>query len=50
MLLVLLDGKLYLAPIKPNLQHVLDVGTGTGSWAIEFGIFLVSMPPLVDSA
>jgi hypothetical protein len=37
MLLIMLDGRLQLAPIKPDLQYVLDVGTGTGIWAIEFG-------------
>jgi ubiquinone/menaquinone biosynthesis C-methylase UbiE len=36
MCLVLLDGKLHLAPIE-NPQNVLDVGTGTGIWAVEFG-------------
>jgi methylase of polypeptide subunit release factors len=31
-----LDGKLFLAPIeKGRLHDVLDVGTGTGSWAID---------------
>lgn len=33
----MMDEKLYLAPIKPNPQNVLDLGTGTGLWAIEFG-------------
>jgi ubiquinone/menaquinone biosynthesis C-methylase UbiE len=33
---ILLDGRLQLAPIGPNPQNVLDVGTGTGIWAIEF--------------
>ncbi|EAS30656.3 methyltransferase [Coccidioides immitis RS] len=33
---VMLHGKLYLAPIPENPQRVLDVGTGTGIWAIEF--------------
>lgn len=28
--LLLLDGKLYLAPIPANVQNVLDVGTGIG--------------------
>jgi ubiquinone/menaquinone biosynthesis C-methylase UbiE len=37
MLLIMLDGRLHLAPINPNLQYALDVGTGTGIWAIEFG-------------
>ncbi|GAB1193960.1 hypothetical protein APSETT444_003197 [Aspergillus pseudonomiae] len=32
---LLLHGRLYLAPIK-NPQRVLDVGTGTGSWATDF--------------
>ena len=31
-----LDGKLFLAPISDTPQNVLDVGTGTGIWAIEF--------------
>ena len=29
-------GKLFLAPISETPQNVLDVGTGTGIWAIEF--------------
>lgn len=29
-------GKLFLAPITETPQDVLDVGTGTGVWAIEF--------------
>ncbi|KAI9764040.1 MAG: hypothetical protein M1840_008916 [Geoglossum simile] len=33
---LILDGKLCLAPIGDNLQKVLDVGTGTGIWAIDF--------------
>ncbi|KAK6821798.1 hypothetical protein PG987_014623 [Apiospora arundinis] len=32
---VLLGDKLYLAPIGEP-EHVLDIGTGTGIWAIEF--------------
>ncbi|KAK6814358.1 hypothetical protein RU639_009534 [Aspergillus parasiticus] len=32
---LLLHGRLHLAPIK-NPQRVLDVGTGTGSWATDF--------------
>ncbi|OCL06650.1 S-adenosyl-L-methionine-dependent methyltransferase [Glonium stellatum] len=31
-----LDGALYRAPIPNNVQNVLDVGCGTGIWAIEF--------------
>ncbi|KAL1991059.1 hypothetical protein VTN49DRAFT_5563 [Thermomyces lanuginosus] len=33
--LQILDGKLYLAPIKEP-QRVIDLGTGTGIWAIDF--------------
>ena len=35
---MLLKGKLGLAPIK-DPQEVLDLGTGTGIWAIDFGTF-----------
>ncbi|KAK4225855.1 S-adenosyl-L-methionine-dependent methyltransferase [Podospora fimiseda] len=36
-LTLLLEGKLYRAPLKTKkLRRVLDVGTGTGSWAIDF--------------
>jgi SAM-dependent methyltransferase len=31
-----LDGKLFLAPINPKPQRVLDLGTGTGIWAMDF--------------
>ncbi|KAF2690629.1 S-adenosyl-L-methionine-dependent methyltransferase [Lentithecium fluviatile CBS 122367] len=31
-----LDGKLCCAPIREDVQHVLDVGCGTGIWTIEF--------------
>jgi hypothetical protein len=32
-----LYDQLFLAPIKPNPQNVLDIGTGTGIWFIDFG-------------
>jgi SAM-dependent methyltransferase len=32
----MLDGPLYLSPIPPSTNSVLDLGTGTGIWAIEF--------------
>lgn len=35
-LTLLLDDQLFLAPIGENPQRVLDVGTGTGVWAIDF--------------
>lgn len=34
--MITLHDELYLAPIKEP-QSVLDIGTGTGIWAIEFG-------------
>jgi ubiquinone/menaquinone biosynthesis C-methylase UbiE len=30
------EGKLFLAPVT-NLNNALDVGTGTGIWAIDLG-------------
>ncbi|KAL5598872.1 hypothetical protein BROUX41_003807 [Berkeleyomyces rouxiae] len=33
---VLMDGKLFNAPIGDNPENVIDVGTGTGVWAIDF--------------
>ncbi|KAI8712342.1 hypothetical protein NCS52_01332000 [Fusarium sp. LHS14.1] len=30
------DGKLHLAPLKDNVEKVIDIGTGTGIWAIDF--------------
>ena len=35
-----MNGKLHLAPTGDNLNNVLDLGTGTGIWAIEFGMHL----------
>ncbi|KAL1850094.1 hypothetical protein Plec18170_007192 [Paecilomyces lecythidis] len=33
---LLLKGELNLAPIGSDPQRVLDIGTGTGIWAIQF--------------
>ncbi|KAK1772791.1 S-adenosyl-L-methionine-dependent methyltransferase [Phialemonium atrogriseum] len=33
---IIMDDKLYAAPIGDNPQSVLDVGCGTGIWAIDF--------------
>ncbi|KAL1596306.1 hypothetical protein SLS60_008951 [Paraconiothyrium brasiliense] len=35
--LMLLDGKLYASPIGSAPRRVLDIGTGTGIWALDFG-------------
>lgn len=37
MMMELTDGKLFLAPIGDNPQKIIDIGTGTGIWAIEVG-------------
>lgn len=42
-LTILLDNKLFLAPISPYVQTVLDVGTGSGIWAMQ-----VSYPPILS--
>ena len=34
--LLTFDGKLALAPVGNQVHRVLDVGTGTGHWAIDF--------------
>lgn len=35
-LLQLLDNKLHLAPLSDDVTDALDIGTGTGIWAIEY--------------
>jgi SAM-dependent methyltransferase len=34
--LITLDGNLQRSPLPKDVHHVLDVGTGTGIWAIDF--------------
>ncbi len=34
--LATMDNKLHLAPLE-NPKRVLDIATGTGKWAIDFG-------------
>ncbi|KAJ4268951.1 hypothetical protein NW762_003022 [Fusarium torreyae] len=36
-LFLVLDDQLFLAPIGEHPKRVLDIGTGTGIWAIAFG-------------
>jgi SAM-dependent methyltransferase len=31
-----LNGALYISPLPPTVRNVIDIGTGTGQWAIEF--------------
>ena len=37
---LVLGGKLYLAPLVDNPQRVLDLGTGTGIWAMDFAEYV----------
>ncbi|KAM7209654.1 S-adenosyl-L-methionine-dependent methyltransferase [Naviculisporaceae sp. PSN 640] len=37
MMVKMLCGQLYFAPIGDSPQNILDIGTGTGIWAIEMG-------------
>jgi ubiquinone/menaquinone biosynthesis C-methylase UbiE len=32
-----LGGELYVAPIGNNPDRILDLGTGTGMWAMDMG-------------
>lgn len=47
--LKVMQGKLFLAPIGPSPSRVIDLATGTGIWAIDFGkewstILLLCLP------
>lgn len=50
---LILGGKLVMAPIVETPRKVMDVATGTGIWALEFGwycldlMFLGSIPRLL---
>ena len=33
--LLMLGGQLHIVPFQENPQRILDVGTGTGIWAID---------------
>lgn len=32
-----MGDKLFFAPVEKDLSRVLDIGTGTGIWAIQIG-------------
>ncbi|KAK8010283.1 S-adenosyl-L-methionine-dependent methyltransferase [Apiospora arundinis] len=37
-----LDGHLALAPMQSTPKHVINVATGTGIWALDFGMYSVT--------
>lgn len=37
---MLLGGELYNAPIKSSPQNILDLGTGTGIWAMDIAEYV----------
>ncbi|KAF1810036.1 S-adenosyl-L-methionine-dependent methyltransferase [Eremomyces bilateralis CBS 781.70] len=54
--LLTFDGKLHNAPIKNDIHHVLDVGCGTGLWAMDFAdahpetkVLGIDLSPVQDS-
>lgn len=38
--LMVLEGELYTAPIPDNISQVLDLGTGTGAWAMDMAEYV----------
>ena len=36
--LMTVNNRLSLAPVSPHVRNVLDIGTGTGIWALDFGM------------
>ncbi|KAI9738286.1 MAG: hypothetical protein M1834_008784 [Cirrosporium novae-zelandiae] len=60
---MLFEGELCLAPISTHPQRVLDLGTGTGIWAMDFAeqgskpdsifmakSFLLTVPVIADQS
>jgi ubiquinone/menaquinone biosynthesis C-methylase UbiE len=37
---MVLNGQLYRAPISDEVERILDLGTGTGSWAIDVAEYM----------
>jgi ubiquinone/menaquinone biosynthesis C-methylase UbiE len=42
---MMLGGELYNAPITSSPQNILDLGTGTGIWALDIAEYVES--PLI---
>lgn len=44
LLRIVMEERLHLAPLDTNKPfRILDVGTGTGIWAVEMGYFSISI-------
>jgi len=39
-------NKLHLTPIGDDIKNMLDTGTGTGMWVIDFGVTGSNLPIL----
>lgn len=37
MFFLAMEDRLYLAPLKDDISSILDIGTGTGIWAMQMG-------------
>lgn len=46
---LVLGGDLFLAPIGDKVKRVLDLGTGTGIWAMDFAEYTFPPPPHIIS-
>lgn len=45
---LILDGELHMAPIKSHPERVLDLGTGTGIWAMDFAEYVLLLELLLE--